>query len=66
MESIIIYTLLAIVLICVCYLFNRELKYEKLKYLTNKQKELDTDKVVINEKNRSIAKQIAQFYSYRG
>lgn len=32
----------------------------------DKQKELDTDKVVINEKNRSIAKQIAQFYSYRG
>ena len=43
MESIIIYTLLAIVLICVCYFFNRELKYEKLKYLTNKQKELDSN-----------------------
>lgn len=32
----------------------------------DKQKELENDKVVINDKNRAIAKQIAQFYSYRG
>lgn len=32
----------------------------------DKQKELENDKVVINDTNKAIAKQIAQFYSYRG